>query len=71
LLHEPYGSPETDTAVCAVKSALVSADGRRVALEIDPLRRGYVHELQLSLSAADGEPLLHDRAYYTLGRIPR
>jgi glucose/arabinose dehydrogenase len=71
LLHEPYGSPETDTAPCTVKSALVSPDGRRVALEIEPLRRGCVHELQLSLSSLDGEPLLHDRAYYTLGRIPK
>jgi len=71
LLHEPYGSPETDTAPCEVESALVSPDGRRVALVVTPLRRGYVHELTLRLSSADGEPILHDRAYYTLGRIPK
>ena len=71
LLHEPYGSPETDTATCEVKSVELSEDGLRARLVVEPLREGYVHELRAKLTAADGEPILHEKAYYTLARRPR
>jgi hypothetical protein len=71
LLHEPYGSPETDTAECEIKGARVSDDGLRATLEVTPLRAGYVHELHAALRDATGEALLHDAAYYTLIRVPR
>lgn len=71
LYHEPYGSPEVDTADLDIVSAKVSPDGLRVRLVIDNLREGYVHELFLpGVLDEDGKPLLHDKAYYTLNRIP-
>ena len=32
--------------------------------------KGHCHELDLDLVAADGEPLLHRHAYYTVNAIP-
>ena len=38
---------------------------------VDGLRAGYVHELHAEgVRSAEGAPLLHDEAYYTLVRIP-
>jgi len=49
----------------------LSKDGRRVHLQIDKLQRGHVHELHLpGVRSRDGQPLLHDAAYYTLNYIP-
>jgi hypothetical protein len=40
-------------------------------LKVEPLTKGHVHELHLAgLKSADGKPLLHDVAYYTLNEIP-
>jgi len=70
-LHEAYGSDEMDRAEPTIRSARPSADGRTVTLVVDGLRAGYVHELHLEgLRSAEGEPLLHDEAYYTLVEIP-
>jgi hypothetical protein len=71
LLHENYGSDEVDTRELTVRGARVSDDGRRVRLEVDELREGYVHELKLDVRSASGAPLLHDAAYYTLVVRPR
>ncbi len=68
-LHEAYGSDEMDTQELVVSSAAVN--GSSVRLAIGGLRPGYVHELHLGpLRSAAGEPLLHDRAYYTLLETP-
>jgi azurin len=49
----------------------VSEDGYSARIVVDGLRKGYIHELKMtSLRSADGEPLLHDVAYYTLNEIP-
>ena len=73
LYHEPYGSPEIDTAELKIAGALVSADGLKVTLTVENLRVGYVHELTMPgvRDAQDGESLLHAEAYYTLNRIPK
>lgn len=72
LLHSDYGSPEVETRELAVSSASVSDDGRVVELEVEGLRAGYVHELELhGVRSRDGEGLLHPVAYYTLIEIPR
>ena len=43
----------------------------RARLFMDGLRLGYVHELRMpDVRSADGTPLLHPRAYYTLVRQP-
>ncbi len=69
-LHSAYGSDEMETQALAVRAARV-LDATRVALALDGLRPGYVHELDCArLRSATGEPPLHERAYYTLIEIP-
>jgi hypothetical protein len=66
-----YGGPEVDQTTPVVKAAEVSADGLRVRLRIDGLVKGHVHHLKSSgIRSADGLPLLHPDAYYTLNNIP-
>ena len=70
--HSTYGSPELDKATLNLRSAAVSDDGLRVRLVVEGLRLGYVHELHLDgVRSADGAPLLHPVAYYTLNRLPK
>lgn len=52
--------------------ASISEDGKSLRLKVDPLTKGHVHELHApGLRSADGKPLLHDVAYYTLNEIPK
>ena len=68
---EKYGSPEVDHQRHRISRAAVSDDRRSVALTVQGLREGYVHELHLAgVRSAGGQPLLHDQAYYTLNVIP-
>lgn len=69
--HSTYGSDEIQKGTPRVRRAEVSEDGLSVLLSVDGLRELYVHELNAGgLRSADGEPLLHPDAYYTLNRIP-
>lgn len=69
--HEPYGSPEIRNKVLTIREAIVSEDALRVRLVIDGLREGFVHELTApGVRSAEGKPLLHAEAYYTLNRLP-
>ena len=71
-LHSPYGSPEVDEAQPAITDVIVGDGGLTVDLVVDGLREGYVHELEFpGVRAADGMPLSHDRACYTLIRMPK
>lgn len=70
IYQQGYGSPEVDQTTPRVTSATVSADGMQVELVVDGLVQGHVHEFELSVPSADGEALLHNRAYYTLNEIP-
>ena len=73
LFHSTYGSDEVQARSLAIRSARVSEDGMRVALEVDGLRELFVHELTAHgiRDAETQEPLLHAEAYYTLNRIPK
>jgi len=69
--HKEYGSPEVDLVEPKLSVASVSADGTTVRLIVDPMTKGHVHELDLhGVRNADGFPLLHKTAYYTLNEIP-
>ena len=69
--HEEYGSPELEQADQRINSASVSDDRLKIHLEVAGLVLGHVHELHLpGLLDTNGEPLLHDVAYYTLNCIP-
>jgi hypothetical protein len=72
IYRAEYGSPEVDATKPVIQSAKVASDGKSVRLVIDGLVRGHVHHLRLpGLRAADGLPLLHPDAFYTLNEIPR
>lgn len=78
--HAEYGSDEMDTKDVEIVRADVLGP-RTVKLSLAELRHGagpdgkgegYVHELHLpGMKAADGESLVHPRAYYTLQALPR
>jgi hypothetical protein len=72
LYHSTYGSDEIQTRELTVVRTSVSTDGLRVRLDVDGLRPFFVHELQArGVRNRAGHPLLHNRAYYTLNRIPQ
>jgi glucose/arabinose dehydrogenase len=71
IYQSTYGSPEVDHTVPAIKSAVVSSDRMSAHLAVDGLVLGNIHELHMSgVRSAQGAPLLHDVAYYTLNWLP-
>jgi hypothetical protein len=72
IYQQGYGSPEVDHTRPTVTTAEVAPDGMSARLRVKGLVQGHVHDFHLpALKSRDGEPLLHDRAYYTLNEIPR
>ena len=72
ILQEGYGSPEVDQATPTVLAAEPAADGLSVRVRLDTITEGHIHDFNLAgMSSADGEPLLHKSAYYTVNEIPR
>lgn len=71
LYHKTYGSPITDKQNGMVHNVEISEDGLKAKLVVHGMRLGYVHQLAISgLKAKSGEPLLHNKAYYTLNQVP-
>ena len=69
--REEYGGPEVDQVTPTIQSATVSADGLSAKLLVSPLTKGHVHYLKSAgVRSAEGLPLLHADAYYTLNEIP-
>src|SRR5690606_9900715 len=61
-----------NTKEVPLKGIVVSEDGLRVRLVVDPtlLRKGYIHEIKAEgVKATEGNPLLHATGYYTLNEI--
>lgn len=72
IYHEGYGSPEVDQTNPTVTAADLTPDGRSVHLKVDGMVLGHVHEFELAgVRSADGDDLLHTKAYYTVNRIPK
>jgi glucose/arabinose dehydrogenase len=72
ILQHTYGSPEVDRATPKIIAATVSLDKKSVRLKIDGLVRGHVHHLDSKgVKSANGSPLWHADAYYTLNEIPK
>ena len=70
IYQASYGSPEVDATTPTIESAVVAADGKSVRLKINGLQEGHVHELHMEgVKSADGTPLLHKQAYYTLNYL--
>ncbi|MEA2630582.1 MAG: hypothetical protein QOE66_801 [Chloroflexota bacterium] len=71
IYQASYGSPKVDPTRPSIAKVTVADDGRSVRLVLDALAEGHVHELHLDgVRSAEGKPLLHPRAYYTLNSIP-
>ena len=70
--HQAYGSKQFDVQSVPVKRVKVSRDGRRVNLQLDALRTGYVYELNLKgVQSAEGKSVLNPLVCYTLNRLNR
>ena len=71
IYQSVYGSPEVDGTTPTITKDAVAADGKSVRLTVDKVQEGHVHELHLDgIKSAQGQPLLHPTAYYTLNYIP-
>ncbi|RAW03561.1 c-type cytochrome [Pseudochryseolinea flava] len=69
--HPVYGSPTVSDEKLNIKGVKVYEDGLRVHIVVENLRQYYIHELNLTgIRSADGLPVLHSTAYYTLNNIP-
>ena len=73
IFQGKYGSPQVDAPTPTIQSAKVAGAGRSVRLVVDGLQIGHIHELKMAgiRSKAEGNPLLHDVAYYTLWHLPK
>ena len=71
IYQSGYGSPEVDQTTPTVRSVAVAPDRLSARLVVDGLVEGHIHEMHFAgVRSADGQPLLHDTAYYTLNAIP-
>ncbi len=69
--HAGYGDKPRGTKDLAVTKAVVGKDNKSVRLTIEGLETYWVHELRADgVRNADGLPLLHPQAYYTLNKLP-
>jgi hypothetical protein len=69
--HKSYGSPKVDQVAVPVTAAVLSADGRTLQLQLERLRKGYVHSLDFSgVKAAGGPAILNPVATYHAVQIP-
>jgi len=69
--HGGYGGPEIEEHQPAVKTVSLADDGLSAKLVLEKLDRGFVYEVDLvRLRSADGEPLLHRHAFYTVNEVP-
>jgi cytochrome c551/c552 len=69
--HHQYGSPIIDVKDLKIKGISVSADKKTVRIALDGIRQYFIHEFVLKgILNEEGEPLLHETAYFTLNQIP-
>jgi azurin/glucose/arabinose dehydrogenase len=70
--HHTYGSPIVNTSELPLKGIIVSEDGMKARLVVEPgvLRKGYIHEIKAEgVRGTEGNTLLHATGYYTLNEI--
>lgn len=70
--HPVYGSPPVNIEKLKIRGVKLSADGMKVRLIVDNLRRHYIHTLKLEgvREKQNFYSLVHPVAYYTLNNIP-
>jgi glucose/arabinose dehydrogenase len=71
IYRAEYGSPEVDQTSPTIERVEVASDRKSVRLYVNKLQEGNIHDLSAAgVRSADGLPLLHKEAYYTLNYIP-
>jgi glucose/arabinose dehydrogenase len=71
IYRADYGSPEVDQTRPTVDKVTVGADKKSVRIYVSQLQEGHIHTLTApGVRSADGLPLLHNVAYYTMNYIP-
>ena len=71
IYQSSYGSPEVDETKPVIDRVSVTEDGKSARLFTTGLQEGHIHELHLDgVRSAEGLPLLHKEAYYTMNAIP-
>jgi glucose/arabinose dehydrogenase len=71
IYQAEYGSPEVDEVKPKITGVTVAPDNKTVRLTVDTLTKGHIHQLHLDgVKSAEGNPVLHPVAYYTLNEIP-
>ena len=68
-----YGGPKMDNRELAVKSATVSADRKKVFLEIDGIKENHVVYIRLKdkFISSNGNSLWSPECWYTMNKIPK
>jgi hypothetical protein len=67
IFQASYGSPEVDQTTPKITKVEVGQDKKSVRLYVDGLQEGHIHDLKAEgVRSAEGLPLLHPQAYYTL-----
>ena len=69
-----YGSPQANERIVPVQNAKLSSDRTVITLSfpVETYPIGMVYEINLGqLTAAEGERLLHNEAWYTVHKIPK
>jgi glucose/arabinose dehydrogenase len=67
IFRADYGSPEVDATTPKITKVEVGKDGKSARLYVEGLQEGHIHDVKADgVRSADGEPLLHPQAYYTL-----
>jgi glucose/arabinose dehydrogenase len=71
IYRADYGSPEVDQTKPTITSVTVAPDNKSVRITLSAMAEGHIHTLTAAgVRSADGLPLLHNVAYYTLNYIP-
>ena len=71
IYRSEYGSPEVDETKPQITKVEVAKDNKSVRLYLSKLEEGHIHEIVAAgVRSADGQPLLHNQADYTLNYIP-
>jgi hypothetical protein len=72
IYYSQYGCPEMDPRGEKVTAAKLSLDRKTVSLAVAGLKPGRVYEFRLpDVKTADGAPILHPEAYYTLNELAK
>ena len=66
-----YGGDDHDERSEQIRDLQLSADGRRVTLQLDELRAGFVYEFNIAPLGTDEQELFPNQAHYTLRAIPQ